>query len=87
MVAVTLEGEAVAARLKKYWLTEGLSKWATKPHPWTSLKRELDKHVNPETAKGLATELYHMHFGDYPGSDTAHLRSGKPIRGKVIGPG
>lgn len=80
-------GDGGAERLKRYWLTEGLPKWATKPHPWQALVDHLVKYVSLAVAKGLATELYHAHFGDYPGSDTAHLRSGAPIRGKVVGPG
>ncbi|MFA5636777.1 MAG: hypothetical protein WC977_12845 [Anaerovoracaceae bacterium] len=95
-MAVTPQGQAGEARLKKYWLTEGLSKWATKPHPWTSLKRALmqkmiESGTDPGRAeimsKGMATELYHAHFGDYPGSDTARVRKGKPPRGERIGPG
>jgi hypothetical protein len=95
-VAVTPQGQAGEARLKEYWLTKGLSKWAEKPHPWTSLMRQLrakmiESGTDPARAeimaKGMATELYHDHFGDFPGSDTAHLRSGRPIRGKVVGHG
>lgn len=81
-------GDGNAERLKRWWLTEGLSRWATKPHPWTALTRLLtEKTGNPEMSKRLATELYHAHFGDFPGSDTARVRKGHPPRGKVIGPG
>ena len=81
-------GDGSADNLKRYWLTKGLSRWATKPHPWTTLSRLLlEKTGNPELSKRLATELYHSHFGDYPGSDTARVRKGKPPRGERVGPG
>jgi hypothetical protein len=83
----THPGDGNAERLKRYWLTEGLSKWATKPKPWTALVHELEKHVNLDLAKRLATVLFHEHFGYYPGSDLNRVNHGKPPRGKVVGPG
>lgn len=78
--------------LKEYWTKnpKGLAKWATKPHPWTTLKNQLLKaapELGEERAKRIATEWHHEVFGDYPGSDTARVRQGKPPRGKTIGPG
>lgn len=80
-------GDGPGERLKRYWLTEGLSKWAFSPNPWTTLVRHLAKHVNLEFAKRLATVLFHEHFGFYPGSDLNRVTHGKPPRGKVVGPG
>lgn len=65
-------------QLKKYWLSkEGLAKWATKPHPWTALYRQLARHMNPEMAKRVASQWFHDHFGYWPGS-----RKGKNPVGK-----
>jgi hypothetical protein len=81
-------GDGNAERLKRWWLTEGLSRWATKPHPWTALTRELTKKTgNPEMSKRLATDLFKAHFGYGPGADVHRVAHGKPPRGKVIGPG
>jgi hypothetical protein len=75
-------------RLKRYWLTEGLHRWATKRHPWRTLRRLLlQKTKNPNLATRLATELVHAHFGLYPGHDAYRLMHGGKIRGKRIGPG
>ena len=89
MVVKSPEGAKGEAQLIFYWTKDPrcLAKWADKPHPWTSLRHELDKFLNPEEAKRTATNWYHLVFGDFPGSDTAKLRGGHPIRGKVIGPG
>lgn len=76
--------------LNRYWTKgPGLARWATNPHPWTTLVRLLTHYLggNVEVAKGLATEYYHEVFHDYPGSDTAKIRHGRPIRGKKIGRG
>jgi hypothetical protein len=65
-------------QLKKYWLGKGLSKWATKPHPWTALYHHILKHVkNPGKAKRIASQWFHDHFGYWPGS-----RKGKNPVGK-----
>jgi len=75
-------------QLKTYWTKgKGLAKWAPKPHPWTTLLHHLEKYLEPERARRVTTEWYHEVFGDYPGSDTARVRQGKPPRGKRIGPG
>lgn len=65
--------------LKKYWLHgEGLKKWATKPHPWTTLYHHILKHVgSPGKAKRIASQWFHDHFGYWPGS-----RKGKNPVGK-----
>lgn len=75
-------------RLKRYWLTEGLHRWATKKHPWTTLRRLLlEKTKNPGLATRLATELVHAHFKLYPGHDAYRLMHGGRVRGSRIGPG
>ena len=82
----THPGDGKANALERYWTKgPGLALWATHPDPWRTLVALLGKYVRDP--KGLATTYYHKVFGDYPGSDTAHLRAGKPIRGKKIGPG
>lgn len=66
-------------QLKRYWLSkEGLAKWAFSPHPWTALFRQLSKHMNPEMAKRVASQWYHDHFHQWPGT-----RKGK----NKLGPG
>ena len=77
-----------SAALNRYWTRgEGLAKWATSPHPWTTLRALLLEYVPANQANGLATEYYHIVFGDYPGSDTARVRQGRKPRGDRIGPG
>lgn len=78
--------------LKKFWTKdpEGLAKWAEKPHPWKTLRNHLLRvapQLGEDRANRIATEWFHEVFGDYPGSDTARVRKGKPPRGKLIGPG
>lgn len=80
-------GDSGGDRLKRYWLTEGLSKWAFSDHPWTALVEHLAKHVSLEFAKRLATVIFHEHFGFYPGSDLNRVTHGHAPRGHVIGPG
>lgn len=75
-------------RLHHYWTRgEGLKRWSTKPHPWTTLYRHLVKYVGPARAKRMASEWFHEVFGYWSGSDIHRVRSGKPPRGKRIGPG
>jgi hypothetical protein len=75
-------------QLHHYWTRgEGLAKWRTKPHPWTTLYHHLVKYVNPEMAKRMASQWFHEVFGYWPGSDLHRVDSGKPPRGHRIGPG
>ncbi|HCT77812.1 MAG TPA: hypothetical protein DGT23_14720, partial [Micromonosporaceae bacterium] len=76
----------------KHWALhtpEGLSKWATKPKPWTALYRFLLEKMdgNEVLAKLTASRWFIDHFGYASGSDIHRVKSGKPPRGKVIGPG
>ena len=56
-------------RLKHYWTRdpEGLAKWATKPHPWTALYRQLRRHVGAARAKRIASQWFKEVFGIWPG--------------------
>lgn len=76
-------------RLRLYWTKgEGLSKWADKPDPWTSLYHELIKYIHdPDMAKRTASQWFHSVMGFWPGSDLNRVTHGHPPRGKVVGPG
>jgi hypothetical protein len=75
-------------QLKRYWIVgKGLKRWRFSPHPWTRLRNLLRKHVGPGRAERMASEWFHLVFGYWPGSDLHRVGSGKPPRGKVIGPG
>lgn len=55
--------------LKEYWTKdpEGLAKWAGKPHPWTSLYKEISEHVkNKRKAKAITSAWYREVFGHMP---------------------
>lgn len=72
-------GDGNEARLKAYWAYgEGRAKWATNPHPYTTLHTLLLKYVSSRVADGLAANIFHMAFGYWPGS-----RGGK----NPVGPG
>ena len=68
------------ARLKRYWTKdpEGLARWATSPHPWSTLYAQLIRFVNPELAKRLTETYFVAVFGYHSGS-----RKGK----NPVGPG
>ncbi|MEU7170322.1 2'-5' RNA ligase family protein [Micromonospora tulbaghiae] len=53
---------------------EGLSRWATKRHPWTALYRILRRHVGSERAKRIASAWFHRVFGYWPG-DQRHRKT------------
>lgn len=63
----TKPGIGASAALNRYWLGEGLAKWATNPHPWTTLYNLLRQYMSDAKAKGLTTEYYVRHFGHGPG--------------------
>lgn len=51
-----------------YWTKEeGLARWATKPHPWRTLRRLLRKHPEIHDPEGLASHYFHIVFGMWPG--------------------
>lgn len=56
-------------QLKRYWTVgEGLKRWRFKPHPWTTLRNLLRKHVGPGRAERMASEWFKVVFGYWPGS-------------------
>ena len=56
------------AQLRRYWLGEGLARWATTPTPYRSLVAALrSERVPGHMIHGLAARLYHWHFGKWPG--------------------
>lgn len=66
--------------LKWYWTKgPGLAKWATSPHPYTSLLAHLIKFLTPEVAKKTAAQWFHDALGFWPG--TPHVGP-VPIPGK-----
>jgi hypothetical protein len=74
--------------LHHYWTRgEGLAKWRESPHPWTTLRDHLLKYVNPHQAVLMASKWFEEVFGYTAGSDLHRIDSGKPPRGKVVGPG
>ncbi len=86
--AVTPVGVEGAARLHAYWTKgEGLAKWASSPHPWTSLYHHLAKFMPPDKAKRTAAEWFHDVFHFWPGADLNRVTHGKPPRGDKVGPG
>lgn len=51
-----------------YWTKEeGLARWATKPHPWRTLRRLLRKHPEIHDPEGLASHYFHLVFHYWPG--------------------
>lgn len=65
-MAITPQGIKGAAQLRHYWTKgKGLAKWATSPHPWTTLVAHLRKYVRDP--KGLASSYFHDVFGIWPG--------------------
>lgn len=55
--------------LKRFWTRDprGLARWATKPHPWTSLYRQLRRHMSNARARRVASQWFHDVFGIWPG--------------------
>lgn len=55
-------------QLKAYWTRgAGLAKWATSPHPWTTLYNHLVKFLGPERARRVTSAWFEDVFG-YPPS-------------------
>lgn len=76
----------------KHWALhtpEGLSRWATKEHPWTELYHFLLEKMdgNEHLAKLTASRWFIIHFGYSAGSDIHRVKGGHPPRGEKIGPG
>jgi hypothetical protein len=65
---VTPADVRATARLKAYWATgAGREKWIHSPHPWTTLRDLLLKYVSKRVADGLASNIFHMATGIWPG--------------------
>lgn len=65
--------------LHHYWTRgEGLARWRTSPHPWTTLVTLLTEHVGPQKAKVFASKWFREVFGYWSGE-----RKGK----NPVGPG
>lgn len=63
-------------QLHHYWTKgKGLKRWATHPHPWTTLYRLLLKHMDgdQDLARRTAAAWYHDVFGKWP--TEGHSRS------------
>lgn len=59
---------AMPPKLKAYWLGEGLARWADTPTPYRALVAALLSEGVPEhMVHGAAANLYHDHFGRWPG--------------------
>lgn len=51
-----------------YWTKgEGLAKWVSSPHPWTTLYTHLLKYMSPARAKRTASQWFKDVFGIWPG--------------------
>lgn len=80
---------AATERIHKYWVAgPGLAKWATSPHPWTALHRELAKYIHDPKLLDETTSKWHFEvFHQHTGSDAYRVEHGGKMRGKRIGPG
>lgn len=62
-------GDGNARQLERYWTRgKGLARWASNPHPWTTLVNLLSKYMTRSQAKGLASNYFRKVFGYWPGS-------------------
>lgn len=72
----TVGDDYKARDLKRYWTKgKGLAKWATNPHPYTTLVTLLSKYMTPGQAKGLAANYFKAVFGHWPG----HRKGSNPV--------
>lgn len=70
-------GVGPSEAINTYWTKgEGLAKWSTDTHPYTTLVALLSKYVSDHIAHGLAAEYYRRVFGQWPGSHS-HDNKGK----------
>lgn len=60
-------GDGNADKLFRYWVEDPDNKWKTRPHPFSTLVRHLEKHMTPAQAKGLAAKIFKRAFGIWPG--------------------
>jgi hypothetical protein len=78
MAASRLDLTESGRALIRYWLGEGLYRWAFSPHPWTTLRDILLGYMSKREADGLASTLFERHFG---------YTSGERKGDNPIGPG
>lgn len=63
----TSPGVGPSAAVNNYWTHgPGLAKWATNPHPWTTLHDLLLQYMSKAKADGLTTEYFVRVFGHGP---------------------
>lgn len=73
----------------RYWTKgPGLKRWRGNIHPWRTLRKHLAEYIkNPEELDATTSKWFKEVFGHSAASDLHRVESGKPPRGKVIGPG
>lgn len=85
--AITPGEKTDAERLHAYWVTgPGLAKWASSPHPWTTLHALLSKYLHGHILDAT-TSKWHNEVMAPTGSDQYRLEHGGKMRGNRIGPG
>lgn len=85
---LTPKDAAATERIHAYWTRgAGLAKWATSPHPWTTLHRELAKYIHDPKLLDETTSRWHNEVMAPTGSDRYRVEHGGKMRGKKIGPG
>lgn len=73
----TKPGDGKARELERYWTRgPGLAKWATTPHPYTTLVTHLSKYMTEQHAKGLAAKYFKKVFGIWPGERKGTNKAG-----------
>lgn len=77
MAVDTHPGDLPARKLKRYWTKgPGLAKWASSPHPYTTLVTLLSKYMTPRQAKGLAANYFKAVFHMWPGERAGRNKLG-----------
>jgi hypothetical protein len=77
--ADTHPGIGPSGPINKWWLTTGLSEWATSPTPYRTLRMKLLRYMSLAKASGYAAELYHLHYGEWPGKHS-HDHQGRIVK-------
>lgn len=68
---MNLDDDPKTRRLKLWWATEGRARWATSPHPWTALNKQLRAHGVPgHMVDGLTTNIFTLAGQPMPNSRT-----------------
>jgi hypothetical protein len=86
--AVTAREKVSAERLHAWVAGPGLAKWASSPHPWTALHRQLAKYIrDPHLLDATVSKWHFEVFHQHTGSDAYRVEHGGKMRGERIGPG